>query len=124
MLKIKDNVNLKCDICKKLIETDLIGTPVCEVVCLDCAKKQGKLYRGKVADEDEIVIGFLKDKEHIYQMCENRTSFVCGWGIFRVIPESVEEVDLETYLIELGRLLDDSKQQVRDLMKRTQIKMD
>lgn len=27
---------MKCDKCKKQIEKDLIGTPVCKVLCLDC----------------------------------------------------------------------------------------
>lgn len=51
------------------------------------------LYKGKVADEpNEWVVGELVGKDMIYQKVEPDNG-CCGIGIFKVIPETIEEVE-------------------------------
>ena len=76
-----------------------------------------KLYKGKVADEDEYVIGFLVGNDKIYQMCENETSKNCGLGTFGIVPETLEEVDLERYLISLGRIFERQTEELLEITK-------
>lgn len=57
---------MKCDICKKQIEQDLIGTPVCKAVCLDCFKSynsnNGKELKNhlKTLEKDIIIELYLQ----------------------------------------------------------------
>lgn len=63
-----------------------------------------KIYKARVADEDEYAIGFLKDDHTIFQICENESTLFCGTGDFTIVPETLESVSLQDYLFELERL--------------------
>ena len=80
-----------------------------------------KLYKGKVADEDEYVIGFLVGDNKIYQMCENEISKNCGLGTFGIVTETLEEVDLEEYLISLGRIFENKNDELLELKRENKV---
>lgn len=71
---------MKCDICKKQIKQDLIGTPVCKVVCLDCYKS----YNIKNEKDFEKLTEKYKELEER----EDRMSFAFYVALFKTLEQS------------------------------------